>query len=250
MIFNKWTYRICLPVILGLGAGIVGPFGTFVYAPLVPRTLYWIFTIAGGCALWWGLGALGRKLVPDWPYELGEVIGAIPFALLNPVFLVGLHLVLNAAFGSRFPTEWADFVISHLTLSVFVILPTIFISRQIILDAESNAGRQAIDLLFEKLPLKLRGATPFALSAEGNYVRVYTERGDELVMSTFEDALRAVSGIPGVRTHRSWWVAETAVRRVEKSGSSYKVALESGLEAPLGRRRKSAMAPIIARLQN
>lgn len=68
----------------------------------------------------------------------------------------------------------------------------------------SEFGRQAIDLLFEKLPMKLRGATPFALSAEGNYVRVYTERGDDLVMSTFEDALRVVSGISGVRTHRSW----------------------------------------------
>ena len=157
-------------------------------------------------------------------------------------------MALNLAFGSRFPTEWAAFVISHLTLSLFVILPTIYISRQIILDAEINAGRQAIDLLFEKLPMKLRGATPFALSAEGNYVRGYTERGDDLVMSTFDDALRAVSVIPCIRTHRSWWVAENAVRRVEKSGSSYKVALESGLEAPLGRRRKSAMDPILERI--
>ncbi|MEL6376792.1 MAG: LytTR family DNA-binding domain-containing protein [Pseudomonadota bacterium] len=248
MIFNRWTYRIWLPLILGLGAGIVGPFGTFVYAPLVPRTIYWVIAITGGCALWWGLGGLGKKFIPEWPYEWGEVLVAIPFAFINPVFLVVFHLVLNAAFGSRFPTEWSAFVISHLTLSVFVILPTIFISRQIILDAETNAGRQAIDLLFEKLPMKLRGATPFALSAEGNYVRVYTERGDDLVMSTFEDAVRAVSGIPGVRTHRSWWVAENAVRRVEKSGSSYKVALESGLEAPLGRRRKSAMDPILERI--
>ena len=108
-------------------------------------------------------------------------------------------MALNLAFGSRFPTEWAAFVISHLTLSLFVILPTIYISRQIILDAEINAGRQAIDLLFEKLPMKLRGATPFALSAEGNYVRGYTERGDDLIMSTFEEAVRAVSGIPGAQ---------------------------------------------------
>ena len=248
MIFNRWRYRIWLPVILGLGAGIVGPFGTFVYAPLVPRTVYWIIAIAGGCALWWALGGLGKRFIPEWPYEWGEVLVAIPFAFINPVFLVGFHLVLNTAFGSRFPTEWSAFVISHLTLSVFVILPTIFISRRIILDAETNAGRQAIDLLFEKLPMKLRGATPFALSAEGNYVRVYTERGDDLIMSTFEEAVRAVSGIPGIRTQRSWWVAENAVRRVERSGSSYKVALESGLEAPLGRRRKSAIDPILARM--
>jgi len=250
VMFNRWAYRIWLPVILGMGAGITGPFGTFVYAPLVPRTIYWIIVISGGYALWWGLGALGKRFVPDWPYEWGEVLIAIPFALINPVSLVGYHLGLNATFGSRFPTEWSYFVISHLTLSVFVILPTIFISRQIILDAETNAGREAIDLLFEKLPTRLRGATPFALSAEGNYVRVYTERGDDLIMSTFEEAVRAVSGIPGVRTHRSWWVAEKAVRRVEKSGSSYLVALESGLEAPLGRRRKSAMDPILERMNN
>ncbi|MEM1087370.1 MAG: LytTR family DNA-binding domain-containing protein, partial [Pseudomonadota bacterium] len=201
-----------------------------------------------GCAIWWAIGALGKKLIPDWPYEWGEVIVAIPFALLNPVFLVVFHMGLNASFNSRFPVVWSDFVVSHLVLSVFVILPAIFMARQIVLNAETTVGRQAIDLLFEKLPMRLRGATPFALSAEGNYVRVHTERGDDLVTSTFEDALRAVSGIPGVRTHRSWWVAENVVREVEKSGSSFVVVLASGLRVPLGRRRRTALDAIVARV--
>ena len=246
---NRRFYMLGLPLVLGLGAGITGPFGTYLYASTVPRTLYWMFAISGGCAIWWSIGALGKKYIPAWPYEWGEVLVAIPFALLNPVFLVVLHLGLNSAFGGRFPTVWSDFVISHLILSVFVILPAIYMARQIVLEAETTVGRQAIDLLFEKLPMKLRGATPFALSAEGNYVRVYTERGDDLVTSTFEDAVRAVSGIPGVRTHRSWWVAENAVRKVEKSGSSFVVILASGLEAPLGRRRRNALDAIASRVQ-
>lgn len=245
---KRQLYMLGLPIVLGIGAGITGPFGTYLYAPTVPRTLYWVFAISGGCAIWSLIGAIGRRFIPDWPHEWGEVLVAIPFALLNPVFLVLLHAGLNASFGSRFPTNWSDFVISHLILSVFVILPTIYLARQIILEAETSVGRQAIDLLFEKLPMKLRGATPFALSAEGNYVRVYTDRGDDLVTSTLEDAVRAVSGIPGVRTHRSWWVAEHAVRKIEKSGSSFLVILASGLEAPLGRRRKNAMEAIISRL--
>ncbi|MEM8617199.1 MAG: LytTR family DNA-binding domain-containing protein [Pseudomonadota bacterium] len=248
MITQRRIYLLGLPLILGIGAGLTGPFGTYVYAPPIMRTVYWLIVVLAGYGLWWGIGALGKKLIPEWPYEWGEVIIAIPFSFLNPLLLVGLHAGLNAAVGSRFPTVWSDFVASHLMLSVFVILPVVYLARQIILEAETSVGRQAIDLLFEKLPLKLRGATPFALAAEGNYVRVYTERGDDLVTSTFEEALRAVSGIPGVRTHRSWWVAENAVRKIEKSGSSFLVILASGQEVPLGRRRRAALEAIIARV--
>ena len=245
----RQTYIFLLPFVLGLGAGIVGPFGTYVYAPPFARIFYWILVTVLGCALWTGLSTLGRKMFQEWPYEWGELIVSIPFSFLNPWLLVILHLALNAVFGSRFPTVWSDFVVSHLILSVFVILPTIYFAKQIILDAETIAGRRAIDLLFDKLPMKLRGSAPFALAAEGNYVRVYTEKGDDIVLSTFDEAVSAVSGIPGVRTHRSWWVAESEIQQITKTGSSFEVQLKSGLKIPLSRRRRRAIEPIVQKIQ-
>lgn len=189
-----------LPIVLGIGAGFVGPYGTYVYAPIFGRLAYWILIMVCSFALWELIHIAGNALVPTWPRAWSGVIIALPFSLLNPLLLVGVHASLNATVGSRFPTDWSQFVVSHLLLSMLVILPTIALSRRLLDDATSLGGGEAIDFLTEKLPRGLRGFRPFAISAEGNYVRVYTPAGSDLVLSTFEDALRAVSGIPGVQT--------------------------------------------------
>ncbi|MEO0818258.1 MAG: LytTR family transcriptional regulator DNA-binding domain-containing protein, partial [Pseudomonadota bacterium] len=79
----------------------------------------------------------------------------------------------------------------------------------------------------------------------GGRPRVYTPAGSDLVLSTFEDALRAVSGIPGVQTHRSWWAAAADMKHLKRSGSSFEFELKSGLNVPVGRRRRSAIQIIL-----
>ncbi|MEM1106757.1 MAG: LytTR family DNA-binding domain-containing protein [Pseudomonadota bacterium] len=234
-----------LPIVLGIGAGFVGPYGTYVYAPIFGRLAYWILIMVCSFALWELIHIAGNALVPTWPRAWSGVIIALPFSLLNPLLLVGVHASLNATVGSRFPTDWSQFVVSHLLLSMLVILPTIALSRRLLDDATSLGGGEAIDFLTEKLPRGLRGFRPFAISAEGNYVRVYTPAGSDLVLSTFEDALRAVSGIPGVQTHRSWWAAAAEMKQITRSGSSFELELDSGLKIPVGRRRRSAIQLIL-----
>lgn len=84
MTLTRRHYLIGLPIVLGLGAGLVGPFGTYVYAPLLPRMLYWVVTLCMGYTLWWVLGTLGKKFIPEWPYEWDGLVIAIPFSILNP----------------------------------------------------------------------------------------------------------------------------------------------------------------------
>ncbi|MEL6569638.1 MAG: LytTR family DNA-binding domain-containing protein, partial [Pseudomonadota bacterium] len=236
---------MALPIVLGIGAGLVGPYGTYVYSPLGGRLIYWIVIMACSFTLWELIHNVANAALPNWPQNWSGVIIALPFSLLNPLALVLIHSGLNAAIGSQFPTTWSQFVVSHLLLSLLVILPTIALSRRLLDNASTAGGSDAIDFLTEKLPRGLRGYRPFAISAEGNYVRVYTPAGSDLVLSTFEDALRAVSGIPGVQTHRSWWAAAAEMKRLTRSGSSFELELKSGLNVPVGRRRRSAIQIIL-----
>ena len=57
------------------------------------------------------------------------------------------------------------------------------------------------------------------------------------------DAERELAGYDGLRVHRSWWVARSAVRQVLRNGRNVRIRLEGGLEAPVARDR-------IAELEN
>ena len=235
---NIWL----LAVFLGIGAGMVGPFGTYLYAPLNARIVYWVITMVASFHIWWAIDRLGHHLFPNWPYEWAQVIIIVPFTAINSLALVGFHLVANQFFGSRFPLIWTDFFLSHIALSSIVVMPTIILARRLITNAGRQAGSDAIQFLTEKLPPKLRGAKPFALAAEGHYVRVFTSTGEDLITMKFEDAVKSVAGIPGQQTHRSWWVALDAIREMRSVGSAYEVELTSGLIVPVGRRRRADLA--------
>jgi len=245
---KRMAARLALPILLGIGAGFTGPFGTYVYAPTLPRMLYWVVVILLSFGIWDSLRFAGRRIFSGWPDRWGEVIIAIPFSFLNALALVSLHRAVNSAFSTFFPTVWSDFVVSHILISVLVVVPTIALARQLLSNAGSAAGSEAIRFITEKLPPRLRGSRPQALEAEGNYVRVYTDAGNDLVLSTFEDALRAVSGIDGIQTHRSWWVAKSEMVALAKSGSSYELETKSGVKVPVGRRRRAAISEILEAL--
>jgi|GEM_PF-1341712 len=232
---GHWVYA----VLVGIGFALIGPYGTYLTMPISFRLWYWEAIILFGFSLWWCLQTLFKRLFPGQPYALQEAAVIMPFAMLNSVYLVSFHHWLNTTKGTRIPTVWTDYFISHLILSSVVIVPAIILARRFVLQVEARAGGEAIDFLTEKLPPKLRGQTPYALAAEGHYVRIYTSRGDDLITMKFEDALRAVVGLNGLQTHRSWWIALDEIVETKAAGSAYEATLRSGLKVPVSRRRKA-----------
>lgn len=83
-----------------------------------------------------------------------------------------------------------------------------------------------------------------AISAEDHYVRAHTETGSQLLLMRFADALAEVEDLPGVRAHRSWWVARSAIARVVTKGRQVELRLANGLEVPVAR----ATAPLIRQM--
>lgn len=81
-----------------------------------------------------------------------------------------------------------------------------------------------------------------ALGAEQHYLRVYTDRGEALILYRLSDAIREL-GSRGMQVHRSYWVASGAVRDV-LGGATLRLKLINGIEVPVSRsfRRSVEMA--------
>lgn len=98
--------------------------------------------------------------------------------------------------------------------------------------APADPGAQASPF-FNKMKLEL-GRKIVALEAQEHYVKVYTQKGEGLILYRFGDAVQEVApSCPGLRVHRSYWVAENAVSEVISAKKSYKLLLSNGLEVPV-----------------
>jgi DNA-binding LytR/AlgR family response regulator len=88
------------------------------------------------------------------------------------------------------------------------------------------------------------GSDLLAISAEDHYVRVHAAAGSQLLLMRFADAVAEVEDLPGVRAHRSWWVARDAIVGAIPNGRQMKLQLANGLAVPVAR----AAAPLIKQI--
>ena len=92
------------------------------------------------------------------------------------------------------------------------------------------------------LPREL-GEDLIAVSSELQYLRVWTTRGNALVLGSLQDVEEG-EGAGGMRVHRSWWVSARHVRSIRRSGDAAICDMSDGRQVPVSRRRK---AEVLAR---
>lgn len=236
---HSYILKGAFVLIFGLALGLGGPYGTYESFPVIPRLLFWITALFIPWMVWESLFVLATRLVP---VELNQ---RLLMALLMPLFSVfGSAFVtmlgIQSGFlkSNYFRQEWPMSFVSWLVFSFLVMLPLILIGDELSRRQRKSGGSELLTFLTEKLPLKLRGGQLIAIKSEDHYLRTYTTLGDDLILMSMQDALTALSGYPGVRTHRSWWIALDQVQpiTVEDKGLS-EIQLLSGLKVPISRRR-------------
>ena len=90
----------------------------------------------------------------------------------------------------------------------------------------------------QRLPPAL-GVDLIAARSELQYVRIYTTRGDTLILGALKDI--AEQRQDGQLVHRSWWVSDSHVRSLRRRGTRCMLTLSNGLEVPVSRRRQQAL---------
>ena len=75
-----------------------------------------------------------------------------------------------------------------------------------------------------------------------HYVEIHTDRGSDLVLMRFGDALKELGGTEGMQVHRSHWIARAALKKVSCGAPAGPwPILANGAEVPVSRRYARAL---------
>lgn len=226
-----WLTDLAACAMVGVILGVVGPFGSFFNDSLPVRIAYWmsVLLISGvifGLALRWAWPRARRRGLAAWAWVpvLVLVVSTAP-ALASRVIAMGLWPGIRHAVG---PAEWYGQTV--LVGLVYVGLYMALRSRT------ATGGGEGKTVTARVLPRRLDQSL-VCLQMEDHYVRIHTRTGSELVLMSLSQAIAGLEGVEGLQTHRSWWVARSAVTGLVEDGRNLRLMLSNGLEAPVSRTR-------------
>jgi len=230
---GEWARRLTLATAIGLFFGLVGPFGTYLRTDVAVRIVYWIG------ASWLATTLFGLIVAPA--AVLGPRLG-LPrmFSALaaTAVAAIPLAAITSAAATRLWPITRAQPPLAWYGEALMISLPvvaayTLWLRSGVSVNAHANCAAGG-DPSPRRLPARL-GRELLCLQMEDHYVRVHTPAGSTLLLMPLKEAIAELNGTPGLRVHRSWWVARTAVDRPLSDGRNLKLRLVNGLEVPVAR---------------
>lgn len=228
----------------GLFLAAIGPFGSYLNGNFAGRALYWIVSTWLGLALYGT--ALGiamratRTLSTPWPALAAAILAA---SILEAVATRTAAYTLWPDLAQAGPTPllWYFQVVA---IGTPLTLGYAWVSGDLAPRTAAPEPREPAPgepPLLARLPAHL-GRDILCLSMEDHYVRVHTLAGSALLLMPMGQAIAEAAPLPGIRTHRSWWVARHAVLRAEGDARAMRLQLLGGVTAPVSR-------PAVARLR-
>lgn len=229
---KKLIPLVLTSVIAGAILTILGPFGTSRLG-FIERAVYWIgLCVAGGL----GTGIIDivsarfNWTPKNWQLALGQSVGAT--------------LCVTAVLFILFPPQSMPSLL--LTLFYVWVIAIVICSFGILFHSRKykeqgvEATKTRPDIL-DRLPPKLRSTDIYAISAEDHYVRMHTSAGDEMVLMRLSDAIKEMSPLIGEQVHRSWWVAEMGIEKVERKSGKTQIRLKNDVVVPVSRSGQKAV---------
>lgn len=228
-------HRIALLTALAGGLLIVASKGFGMEAiPLGSRLLF-VFAVIAACE---AIGAACDTLVRLDRLRQRPILRAFCQTAVSagPRTLVAFGIAV-AVFGHSAGQAWAEIgtALFYVVIVSFAFTAIRVLARRAITDrsaAEILAGAS----ILERLPPRFRSASVLAVEAQDHYLQVHTDLGATLIKMRFADALDLLTGSAGAQTHRSWWVAKSAVHDVQRGSGRASLVLSNGMRAPVSRR--------------
>lgn len=255
MHFSLLLTQLASALALALCFAVLGPFGTYTDLSVPVRYAYWIglvlvgylnillaahavASLRPGLRHWWMLAAV--TLVSSVPTTLAVAWVESVTRLSHPVPL------------SVFPRVYGCVVLIQLMMVLFLTrlqpsLSSLLLRRRETADPPAPPAAPApvpapssTPAFYRRIPLHL-GQELLALSAEDHYLRIITAAGSDLVLMRLSDALAELGESAGLQVHRSWWVAQGAVRALGRDKGRMTLTLNNGLEVPVSRTYAAAV---------
>ncbi len=224
--------------------GITGPLGTFATMAAPLRLGYWTVLLAGGPLV----GALCRRLMRPF---LGG-LGVWPRAAITSAVFASLYAPIVYLLTAALERRGLAVAVSGGVLWIAVFLASITetaiwrLIRVTPLPPPEATPPRDIPLppspprLFARLPVAVR-APLISVSVRDHYIVVTTVAGQASVLMRFADAIAELDGVAGMQVHRSHWVADSAVRQLERRQGRMFLVLPGGREVPVSRSYQDAV---------
>lgn len=238
---------LCLAV--GVFIGFLSPFGMN-EIPIHWSLLYWVITCISGYfvympILFFGNSLLVNTLPIHWMrVAITTFISSILMSFLIPVLtwiILSIEIDLSTQFFEIFPKA---IVIGGVITFVTLIQDYIkeqkseLVSQKKLNEEQQEQANNNTDKNIEEfmalLPIDKRGEL-ICLEMADHYIKVYTDKGHHLLLMRFKDALGKLAQYPGLQTHRSWWVAKSAITSMKKEGRKTFLLVGNDLEVPISR---------------
>lgn len=226
----------------------LSPFGTYRFDP-IERIGYWTVQMTAWVLFSLATGALVARLprLRDTSPTLQKIAAVVLAALPQLVVTGTSNHILHG--WQPLPTEvielffsisliggayvfLAERVLAGLQLAPMRSLPSAMPGP----DNDNGLSMREIGPsdpgLFDRLPPHLRSDI-LCLQVEDHYVRVHAAQGSAMVLIRFSDAMRGLDHIAGSQVHRSWWVANDAVRTLRRSGRTAQLILSNDMTVPV-----------------
>jgi len=239
--------HLAITVMIAVVVALIGPFGTFTELQPVQRFAYWLIIIPLN---WLQIMAAAALLA------------MAPMSRRWPVFAIAAAAAAIASVPAAFEVHWLELYFRPeidkgsigllylyvLVLSLAIVIPLAPFMLKRLMPAEADAATDramaetapAEAPFLDRLPPAL-GRTLLCVGAEDHYLRVYTDKGDDLILFRLSDAETELAALDGLRVHRSWWVSREAVVAVNRAGRRVDLSLTNGLSVPVSRGQFQAL---------
>jgi hypothetical protein len=228
---REWAVDLGVAVGVGVLLGLMGPFGSFFNGGPLVRIAYWVGSVVAGMGLISCLGRLGLALAwrRGWPLwsTLPAVVLIGSFVQGAPLRLVAIALWPPIAHSVP-PLAWYGQCVA---ITTPIVLVYYFLRIRPLARARAREG--LVPVAASVAPVD--PGVVLYLRMEDHYVRIRSEHGSRLEMGPLARVTAGLSGIEGLQTHRSWWVARRAIAGVERDGRNLRLRLVDGETAPVSR---------------
>lgn len=220
---------------------LTGPFGTYLSMSLLARAVYW-FTLIGVSII---ISMTIRRYIDIALADRGFWVRAscttVLFTVIFTPCIIGMNMLVLGVQATEFMPIWKMYLV---VISVpLTVNPLVFIVLKIQRGDVSPAGSTALPpattepkrpRIFERLRNGL-GDDLLRISVQDHFVHVHLAEGSEKLRMRFGDAIAEVDRVPGLRVHRSHWVAESAVSGHELESGKVILTLRDGSKVPVSR---------------
>lgn len=239
---NVWVRLSLISLCVAVFLSYVGALDTL-KIPFVTRLFYWMGAILIGSYVAIMVSKVEDRLDLE-PYWRAKLLVFVVMCLLITLG-IWVYTALYFARGFELSHLLALFPSVSVISMVMMVLAELTTPKATLTHAHSSNDQEPLGIsnkaafrpqFWAQLPPSHSDAELIAIRAEDHYLRLFTTKGETLILLSLHEAVTQLEGIEGARTHRSWWVAKAHVLGHSRRGGALSLKMTGDLDIPISRK--------------